>query len=142
MKFKKGIAIGAIAALLIGSTFVYSAAGDNDDPLVSLSYLEERLAKVTGAAKSDALEVIELMNGETLVGNEGTEITLRGGRATAYGVGKFAGLADITEGRDIETSESLKYNHLLIVPRSDGRGIRATTNNTWVMVRGEYKIIK
>lgn len=148
MKFKKGIAIAGIAALLIGSTFVYGAAGDNDDPVVSLSYLNERLAKISGQVQSDKfvlLDNTDLSKGDIIVGEEGTEIILRGvsgGKVTAYGVSQNQGLSNLTSGKSIDGSGStIPVNNHLLVPR-DERGIKIEAEDAWVMIKGEYKIIR
>ena len=50
-----------------------------------------------------------------------------------------ARIADLTGGADLMTGASVELNHLLLVPRNDGRGITAVTD-IWVMVRGEYNV--
>lgn len=155
MKFKKTfIAVGA-AILLIGSATVFSAPGDESDPLVTLSYINKTVDQIkiyidgkvdaietgTGSPSiSNELQVLELKKGQYLIGSAGTEIILRGGRATAYGVGTNRGLSDVTAGVDIDNgNKQLPYNHLLIVPRNDGRGAYCTDNATF-MVRGAYEL--
>lgn len=146
MKFKKGIAVIGIAALLIGTSYVFSAAGDSNDPLVSLSYLEERLAKVTGEVQSDRfvlLDDTDLNKGDVITGAEGTEIILRGGSATAYGVSKNNGLSNLTNGKSIDSNgTTIPANNHLLVPRDDQRGIKIESSNAWVMIKGEYKITR
>lgn len=146
MKFKKGIVVIGIAALLIGSTFVFGAVGDNNDPLVSLSYLEDRLAKITGQVQSDKfvlLDDTDLNKGDIITGVEGTEIILRGGNASAYGVSKNNGLSNLTNGKSIDSNgTTIPANNHLLVPRDDGRGIKIESTNAWVMIKGEYKITR
>jgi hypothetical protein len=67
----------------------------------------------------------------------GTEAVLRSGTATV--IAGPNGLLDMTAGRDIANGESVNRNHLLIAPRSDGRGMRFTSS-AWVMVRGGFSI--
>lgn len=146
MKFKKGIVVIGIAALLIGSTFVFGAVGDNNDPLVSLSYLEDRLAKITGQVQSDKfvlLDDTDLNKGDIITGVEGNEIILRGGNASAYGVSKNNGLSNLTNGKSIDSNgTTIPANNHLLVPRDDGRGIKIESTNAWVMIKGEYKITR
>lgn len=146
MKFKKGIVVIGIAALLIGSTFVFGAVGDNNDPLVSLSYLEDRLAKITGQVQSDKfvlLDDTDLNKGDIITGVEGNEIILRGGNASAYGVSKNNGLSNLTNGKSIDSNgTTIPANNHLLVPRDDGKGIKIESTNAWVMIKGEYKITR
>mgnify|MGYP006920928333 FL=1 len=81
---------------------------------------------------------IQLTAGQKLIGSEGTEIILRSGEATAIDNGAN-GVSDITAGADLMTGTQVAVSHLLLVPRSDGRGITAITD-IWVMVRGDYEI--
>jgi hypothetical protein len=73
-----------------------------------------------------------------VLGKSGTEIILRSGEATAIDNGAN-GVSDITAGKDLMTGQSVGQNHLLLVPKDDGRGIQATTD-LFVMVRGAYSI--
>ncbi len=83
---------------------------------------------------------IELSNNQLLLGEEGTELILRSGTAVSY-TEVANGLTDITAGVEIMNNEPIPNNHVLIVPRSDNRGISVTANQTWVMIRGKYTII-
>ena len=74
-----------------------------------------------------------------LIGDAGSEIILRSGSATAI-TSPSGGLSDVTAGTDITEGKPIPANHLLIIPRSDGRGIFVTKNSTFVMVRGGYTI--
>ena len=76
--------------------------------------------------------------GQILVGGEGTEIILRSGSATAWIFGPD-GISDVTAGLDILGNQPISRNHMLIVPRADGRGIRALTD-CWFLVKGVYVI--
>lgn len=148
MKIRKSfIAIGA-ATLLLGSTVVFSEPGSESDPLVTLSYvnrsieqlktyIDNRLSNLDGSA-SNELEVVNLSQGQILIGKNGTEIILRGGKGIAV-VSELGGLADVTAGNDIGKDANIPANHLLIIPRDDGRGIYCTTDAVF-MVRGEYEV--
>ena len=70
---------------------------------------------------------------------EGTELILRSGEATAVGNIDGDGVSDVTLGVDLKMGEKINRNHLLIVPRKDGRGIVAKTDS-WIMVKGKYEI--
>lgn len=79
-----------------------------------------------------------LYSGQTIIGGEGTEIILRSGNAIAWLFGPN-GISDVTAGVDIHGNAPISHNHLLIIPRADGRGIRATTD-AWFLVKGAYNI--
>ncbi|MCL2565896.1 MAG: hypothetical protein FWE24_08850 [Defluviitaleaceae bacterium] len=82
---------------------------------------------------------VQLLSGQILVGDEGTEIILRSGTAVAHTTGTD-GLANITTGTDIRHGEEIGNNNMLIIPRDDGRGVMATSN-AWLLVKGSYDIL-
>lgn len=146
MKIKKSIiAIGA-AVLLLGSTVVFSEPGTENDPLVTLSYVNRSIdqiktyidGKIGSSGGTYELEVVNVEKGQFLLAKAGTEIILRGGFATAV-VSDLGGLTDITAGVDLGKDISIPTNHLLIIPRDDGRGVYCTTDAVF-MVRGEYEV--
>lgn len=98
--------------------------------------IEELKGKVAGTGQS--LEVIHLTKGKILTCNAGTEIILRSGKAKAVG-SDLGGLSDITGAVDIQTGGDIPLNHLLIVPRSDGRGA-VIIEDAYIMIRGEYEV--
>lgn len=130
------------------------------DPLVTKSYVDNELKKISeeidkiskdikdikeGSSQVEGdgvknLEVVELKPNQELIAYSGTEIILRSGEATAL-ASELGGLSNLTIGEDISQGEGIPLNHLLLVPRSDNRGIKAETE-VWVMVRGKYNIIK
>ena len=154
MKFKKTTAALGIALALAATGMAYSEPGTESDPLISLSYLEEKLdelkdyidtkvgnsgTQTPSIPSGNSLVVVELFNGQMLIGDAGSEIILRSGSATAI-TSALGGLSDVTAGTDIAEGKPIPANHLLIIPRSDGRGIFVTKNSTFVMVRGGYTI--
>ena len=76
--------------------------------------------------------------GSTVFAGEGVEIILRSGTAAAFVPGQD-GIVNATAGRDIFNDENIPANNLLIVPREDGRGVRANTD-AWFIIRGEFEI--
>ncbi len=82
---------------------------------------------------------VELQSGQILFGGEGTEIILRSGVAQAY-VTTANGIVNATTGQDLTNGQTINKNNILIVPREDGRGIRAVSDSTWVLVKGSYTI--
>ena len=78
-----------------------------------------------------------LKKGQKLLGN--CEIILRSGSAEAVCPGAN-GISDLTEGADLADKTVLSANHLLLVPRDDGRGLVVTSTEAYIMVRGTYRI--
>ena len=151
-KVYKGL-VGALAviSLIVSSRVVFSEPGSSNDPLVSRSYVDEKIGEIkryidgkinnsgeNGLAGSKDLEVISLEKGQSIIGTGGTEIILRSGRALAIG-SDLGGISDVTSGKDLKDNESVKTNHLLIIPRSDGRGVYSL-GETYFIVRGNYTI--
>ncbi|NLX61111.1 MAG: hypothetical protein GXZ06_01090 [Tissierellia bacterium] len=160
-RFKRSLLLLALVTGLLGTSIVFSDAGTVNDPLVSLSYLEKKMEELkdyidsklkelakeekdTEATAPATFQVVELKAGQFLIGKSGTEIILRGGTGSGRGRAKIVaagqnGLADITQGKDLINGEEVPLNHLLIVPRDDGRGILAITDSVY-LVRGDYEI--
>ncbi len=142
-------------------------AGSNSDPLVARSYVDSKIAELktyidtsiasaianinssnnnntdnnntTTTPSSSQYTVVPVSKGQTIIGGEGTEMILRSGRATVVST-TSNGLVDMTTGIDALANSEVQKNHLMIVPRNDGRGFKVTTDNTNVMIRGNYEI--
>lgn len=147
---KKNIILSAIIILTIIFSIgiiAFSEPGSQDDPLVTLSYVEKQVREIkayvdqktaNSSSSGSTLVVVEIESGQSIVGKAGTEIILRGGKATTI-AGELGGLSDITDGKDLKMGERVPANHMLIVPRDDGRGVYAETHAIF-MIRGEYEI--
>ena len=118
------IAALALTAMLMGKTALGMGAGTEQDPLVAKSYVDQLVR----------LQVLELERGAILRGEAGTEIVLRAGQAVAI-TSPQGGISDLTAGRDVQAGEIVAKNHLLLIPRSDGRGLNALTDIV-VVARG------
>lgn len=103
-----------------------------------VSEMEKKLSDIEKYGKFEALELNE---NQTLIAGASAEIILRGGKAKAIG-GAGGGLSDITSGTgaDIKTDQDVPLNHLLLISRDDGRGIKAVSKKVWVLVKGPYTI--
>ena len=140
-----------VSAVTFATTFT---PGSDQDPVVTLSYVKSQIDELrayidlknnnTGSTqietdnKAVTYEIINLKSGEKLIGKESTEIILRSGEATSIDNGAN-GISDITDGKDLRSGDIVIANHLLLVPRDDGRGITAVTE-IYVMVKGGYEI--
>ena len=154
----------SVAALAVNAA---ASAGSEDDPLVTLSYindvflpyvtdlfrkdleeketnlretLEERVSALEGAGLGGGgtRYVVEtLEKGQTLICQRGAEQMLRIGRATVK-AGSTPGLVDTATTGNLNDGEELAVNHLYMVTIND-HGIRAE-ETVKILVRGEYTI--
>lgn len=92
--------------------------------------------KDKGVSAPSTFEVINVNENESIICDAGTEIIVRSGKFTAIG-SISGGISDVTSGRDLVTDEEIENNHLLIVPKSDGRGITAKVAGA-VMIKGDF----
>lgn len=92
----------------------------------------------TSTTQEKTYTVIEVEASQTIIGAQGTEMILRGGKALAVGSGDN-GLQDVTAGVDVKDGETINANHLFIIPRNDGRGMKIQ-EHAWIMVKGDYII--
>ena len=140
----KRIVAGLVIVISVFAVTVAAAAaadtpGSEGDPVVTKSYVDSQIAQLKGGGTaSNTYVVVQVGAGQRLLGKSGTEIILRSGEATAIDNGAN-GVSDMTAGKDLMTGQSVGQNHLLLVPKDDGRGILATTD-LFVMVRGAYSI--
>lgn len=101
-----------------------SEPGGSGDPLVSQSYVDQYVQ----------WKVVELEEGQVLKGQAGLELIVRRGQALVVDpVGN--GIPDLTSGTDISAGSTVPVNHLMLIPREDGRGIR-TASPVVAMYRG------
>ncbi|MGM9626398.1 MAG: hypothetical protein ACI3XM_11905 [Eubacteriales bacterium] len=86
---------------------------------------------------STEFTVVCLKKGQSITGS--CELILRSGSANALCPG-VNGLSDLTDGSDLADGTQILPNHLLLVPRSDGRGLTVTSTEAYIMVRGTYAV--
>jgi hypothetical protein len=65
-------------------------------------------------------------------------MVLRAGKATAI-VSAKGGVLDATGSVDLGQGETVKPNHLLVIPVADGRGLNATTD-VILIVKSNYSV--
>lgn len=137
MKLRKRILCSVAGVVLLAGAFFsghYAGAasktpGSAGDPLITLSYLEKRLASYDAN-----FEKVMLGRGQSFRGACGTEVVVLGGSVTATG----AGVVDLTEGYLTEEDTSLFLYHQYILTE-EGSGCEALSAAT-LLVRGEYEI--
>ena len=92
-----------------------------------------------GISTSTEFKVITLSEGEMITCQAGTEIIVRSGKSIVVtSETSSGGISDITAGKDLANGEEIVNNHLLIVPKADGRGIKAAITGA-VMIKGNYE---
>lgn len=111
---------------------------DNKLKEIDVSEMDHSEIDNTKTDVSAIFTVIALKAGEKLICDESAEIILRSGEAKTL-ASELGGLDNVTSGHDLENSDDVPKNHLLIVPRTDCRGIKAITD-AYVMVKGGYVI--
>ncbi|HBK86974.1 MAG TPA: hypothetical protein DDZ53_13180 [Firmicutes bacterium] len=157
-------AVALIAGLWMGHGYAAGSAaapGSDLDPLVTKSYVDDAITQLSDgiddvvvqltnkidtmgktepgdATEASILHVVSVPPGGRLIAYEGTEFILRSGNAVAIG-SAAGGIPDLTAGRDLANNTAIPANHLLLFPRSDQRGVKASTAII-VMVRGKYSI--
>lgn len=151
------IALGIAVGFFISGTMEISQAspGSENDPLVTLSYVDKRFEELDTyldsklASKSESsssnsspilFEILEVKAGSMIYLGDSTEFILRSGEALAI-ASSSGGLADLTEGYDIAHSKSVPKNHQILNPQNDGRGV-AVTVDAWVMIKGAYTVVE
>ncbi len=87
-------------------------------------------------------EVIEMKYGDCLFADGPVDLMLRAGKAICIAPDAGQGLSDYTEGKEIYNGESLTKNHMCLIPRGDGRGIMATAESVFIMVKGAYTLVQ
>lgn len=155
---KKAAILGAVTALVIGGTMNSvsaansSQAGSSTDPLVTKSYVDESIStlltalnennsdsQAVSASSSAAFVPVKVAKGQILIGGEGAEIILRSGSAVSF-CSEQDGIIDVTSGTEYFNGTPLAANHMVIIPRADGRGATVTSNEAWFIVKGGYEI--
>lgn len=151
---RAAVLLALSAALMTGASLA-AEAGSAQDPLVTLSYLndtffnsimqrvDQKLAQQTGQAvpgssASASFTVVTLNEGQALTGGVGCEVMLRVGSAVCVSPSD-PGLIDETAGTTLADGAALVQNHLYMMT-IDGRAVRATGGTAKVLARGTYSV--
>ena len=151
-KRMKKTALILLVCVFALSAAVFASPGSNEDPLISLSYITDKLlpeiygyidSKIAsvpagGSSEAASFTVVDVKSGQRVVCGAGCELILRMGKATVN-ASASGGLSDVTAGIDLAQGTAMPANHLLIVPVNDGRGITMVTDGK-VMIKGTYTI--
>ena len=148
--------------ILLNATVTVAAgtAGSNQDPLVTLSYLndtfmnsvmqrvDQKIAarntqllggQTGGGGAASNFTVVTLSNGQTLTGGVGCEVMLRVGTAVCVSP-SAPGLVDETTAGTLNNGGALVQNHLYMMT-IEGRGVRTSAATTKLLVRGSYSVL-
>ena len=87
------------------------------------------------------MQVLHVYNGDIIYALGTSEIILRTGSATVIGNESNEGLSDITTGENLAPGTTLSKDHFVIIPRGDGRGIKITTGESFIMYRGSFSYV-
>jgi len=170
MKRKRIIIIALIVLLMVGvgvGTWAVAAAnyGTSTDPLVTLSYLNNKLtpdilaqfqkqldSKVADLNTSFQKQVQDLQDklSKTSTGSAVfVQVSMQSGQSITCSAGTeillrsgtaqaWSDMSDLTGGGVLKLGDGLKQNYMYIVP-FDGGGLGATSATT-LLIRGSYKL--
>lgn len=156
-----------ILILCVMFTAFATATGETytteDDPLVSLSYVNAEIDKVKAELKAEMEAYVREEIAKNSVGGSGTnqvvfsteklnagqkvvalgacDVILLTGSAKAVCPSNTQTLTDKTTENSIINNGEIIKNHYIIMPKADGRGICCTSSGTEIMIKGEYKIV-
>lgn len=152
-----GVVSVLLIALIIGGKAQanYTEPGSESDPIITKSYVDKKLNEFkvyidkqinnnTGdnsnvSSAEDKYIVLELVEGQQLIGDASSEIIVRSGKVRAIG-SELGGISDLTDGKDLKTGDLVENNHHILIPRNDNRGVYIESENTFIMIKGNYNI--
>jgi hypothetical protein len=104
-------------------------------------YIDNKLAVIAanGVSVSKGYVVVTVDAGKKIIGGDSTQFIVRSGQAKVIANSAGDGLADVTGGKDVKGEEIVEANHLLIVPKADGRGL-SISKKSYIMVQGNYTL--
>lgn len=126
--------------------------GTDGDPLVTQSYVDSKInglkatiddlnKQLEAQKKYATFTVVNLKAGQQLIAGASSEIIVRSGKVTAISGTNGDGLADVTSdtSKTYYTGNAVPVNHLILISRDDGRGIKAA-NEVYILFKGTYTI--
>lgn len=135
------VAIAVFFGVLV--TVNYAAPGDETDPVVTQSYLDNvftgKIKEWISGEKGNTFQLVNMTEGKQIVCGAGTEMILRKGSGIIIATEK-GGIANVSASVDLPSGTPVPANSHLIVPFDDGRGFVATAD-VIVMVKGTYEVV-
>ncbi len=145
ISFSLNILLITIILLLVSFNLVSGdnyTVGSETDPVVTKSYVDNAISKIQqgggGSSSSVKFEVIKVSKDNVITLEENALLIVRAGETSAI-ASEQGGLSDLTTALDIKTGEQVELNHLILIPRTDGRGIKMKSDG-YIMVSGGYSI--
>lgn len=170
MKKRLGAILGAgFLCGCIAVTVFAAQAGSQDDPLVSKSYVdnkisellnifnsnnnnvisEEDLTEIKEAAAAEISKNASLSDGQVykpVYASVGQIVLCGEGCEVILRSGKanvyvtgVAGIVNATSGKELANGGKVDLNNIMVIPRGDGRGFKVT-ENAWFLIKGDYEI--
>lgn len=133
--FLKVVTLVTVLSMAV-TYLVYAQAGDDNDPIISLSYLKQVFAPEI--KEELTFKVVTVEKNKTVICGAGAEVIQRMGTSTVVATQK-GGIADTTAGYDLANGTVTPSNHMLIVPVADGRGFK-TESECIFMIKGSYEV--
>ena len=135
---KKVLLIAALAitaSILFGTGFYAGAAttkgaGSQNDPVVSLSYLDYRLGKLEGGSVSSSETKVTVEKGKRFKPGEGSVIVVYSGTCTVVG----KGLVNTSEACMVQEGMTVPLYSQILIPDDDS-GIVASENVVVYIIR-------
>lgn len=110
--------------------------GSAQDPLITQSYLEQKLKEVSGGdSLQGGYRKVSVAKGKNLYLNEGSECIIYSGTAKVLG---SKGLINTTVGAIAKSNSEAKLNHEYVSP-SNASGMKTMANSIFY-VKGSYSI--
>ena len=154
MKKLRNIAVFCLVLVLLGGIGAYAVGsyGSENDPLITLSYLEkvlqpeleqqyaaqlqkelDALEQELQAAPTGGYKVVTVKAGQTMICQTGCEFLVRSGSAYVS-----AGMLNVTAGSAANANDWLLAHNLYLATADDA--YVTATGETLLLVRGEYTI--
>lgn len=105
-----------------------------DDTTKRMNFIDNTVRNLSDGT---LYQVIKLDPGVKVLASGTGEVILRSGTAKVIGNEHGEGISDLTAGREVKDGETIQKDHLLLVPRGDGRGI-ITETVCYIIYKGLY----
>lgn len=139
---------------LISLSFLNKFRAEEIDPQIDeltkrISALEAKIEQLELADDTEAppvaaaeagYEIVRATQGMKVLAGGSCDIMLRSGTALAIAPLASQGLSDYTTGSEVLNNEEIVINHMMLIPRGDGRGILITSEEAYIMIRGTYAL--
>lgn len=131
-----GTGIDASALTRINNLEIQTGAMQNEleDSTKRIDFMD---TTVRNLSDGTVFQVVKVDPGIKVLASDTGEVILRSGMARVIGNIHGEGLSDLTSGREIKEGEYIEKNHLILIPRGDGRGI-ITETVCYIIYKGLY----